>query len=66
MTRQDYRLIASVFANTTASSDEERGMRECLIERMADALVRGRPTFQRDTFLTACEYTRDLSIPGIC
>jgi hypothetical protein len=66
MTRQDYRLIASVFANVKAMTDEERGMRECLIERMADALARGRPTFQRDTFLSACEYTRDLSIPGIC
>lgn len=54
MTKRDYQLIASVFANCKATTIEETGMKDELVDRMADALARGNPEFKRDRFLAAC------------
>lgn len=54
MTKRDYELIASVFHNTRAITDEESGMKDCLIDRMTDALARGNPAFNGAKFRKAC------------
>lgn len=54
MTKKDYIKIASVFANCRASTHEETGMKDCLMERMADELARGVPTFDKQRFLAVC------------
>lgn len=55
MSRKDFELIASVFRNTKALTHEEAGMKECLLDRMADALRRTNPGFDRARFINACK-----------
>jgi len=54
MSRKDYQLIASVFHMTREITHEERGMKECLVERMADALSRVNENFDKARFTAAC------------
>ena len=51
MTKRDYQLIADV----VRASDGTTYARRKLASQFADALAKGNPRFNRETFLHACE-----------
>lgn len=63
MTRKDYTMIAEVFyaqkpgmygARTTREAEGRENARQALAHKMADALARDNPRFNRAMFLLAC------------
>lgn len=57
MTRKDYRLIAAVFRTgykQVANNDYERAVVAVMVDRLAEALTKENPRFDREKFLKAC------------